>query len=267
MFKYPSVILAHRGAGVFAPENTLAAMKVGFSMGFHAVEFDVMLTRDNVPVLMHDCTAGRTFKHDDCNSLISEAFEYNELASVDAGSWFSISPRTLSSRTFDREPVPSFASVFDYCLEQNIWMNIEIKPCPGHEEATGRVVAEHLQRALAQGRLEATRYPLFSSFAPDSLQAAQLVCPTIPRALLVSGAIPTDWRRRMEDVGAAALHVDHSHLTQALAREIKVTGCGLFCYTVNELERAREILEWGVDALCTDRLDIVSEEALARYFR
>ena len=53
-------VLAHRGAGTLAPENTLAALRVGHERGFRAVEFDAMAPLDDVPVLMHDATLDRT---------------------------------------------------------------------------------------------------------------------------------------------------------------------------------------------------------------
>ena len=59
MWPYPKV-LAHRGGGRLAPENTLAAIRCGYEHGFRAVEFDVMLPADGVPILMHDDTLGRT---------------------------------------------------------------------------------------------------------------------------------------------------------------------------------------------------------------
>ena len=59
MWPYPRV-LAHRGGGTLAPENTIAAIKVGLEHGFRGVEFDAMLAADQVPVLMHDPTLERT---------------------------------------------------------------------------------------------------------------------------------------------------------------------------------------------------------------
>ena len=59
MWPYPKIV-AHRGGGKLAPENTLAAVRCGLSHGFHAVEFDVMLSKDGIPMLMHDPHFGRT---------------------------------------------------------------------------------------------------------------------------------------------------------------------------------------------------------------
>jgi glycerophosphoryl diester phosphodiesterase len=59
-------------------------------------------------------------------------------------------------------------------------------------------------------------------------------------------------------VEAVAIHINHRHLTQQQALEVKAAGFGLFCYTVNDPARARELLGWGVDAFCTDRIDLIA---------
>ena len=57
-----------------------------------------------------------------------------------------------------------------------------------------------------------------------------------------------------------AIHTNHKHLTSGLAREIRLAGFGLFCYTVNNPIRARELLAWGVDGFCTDRIDLIGPD-------
>jgi glycerophosphoryl diester phosphodiesterase len=245
MWPYPKV-LAHRGGGKLAPENTLAAMCYGFDHGFRAVEFDVMLTSDGVPILMHDDVLGRTVPGSGSIADISAA----DLRSRDAGGWFGAQ--------FAGEPVPLFADVARFCKEQGIWMNIEIKPVPGYDDATSdaaaKVIAEVFRDEIAAGKV--TALPLFSSFSYESVQAIHRALPAVPRAWLVD-RIPSDWRAKLEQVEAVALHTNHNNLTPALAAEVKQAGYGLFCYTVNERERATEIRTWGVDAFCTDRIDLI----------
>lgn len=252
MWFYPKVI-AHRGGGVLAPENTLAAMRCGLAHGFHAVEFDVMLSQDGVPVLMHDPQFGRTVRGvgNVCETTAAA------LARMDAGSWFG--PQ------FAGEPVPTFEETARFCKENQIWMNVEIKPVSGFEVETGRVVAELVQRLFAAelaacvpGRNDAS-LPLFSSFSFDALLAAKTAAPRIPRGYLVE-KIPADWQKCVQTLDAIALHTNHQNLTERLAHDIKAQGIGLFCYTVNTPERAREILAWGVDAFCTDRIDMIGAD-------
>lgn len=244
MWPYPKIV-AHRGGGVLAPENTIAAMRCGLTHGFHAVEFDVMLAKDGVPVVMHDPDFGRTVAGEGCVA----DFTAQELASRDAGAWFG--------EEFIGEPVPTFEQVAAFCMHHAIWMDIEIKPVPGFEEQTGWVVAQTTKR-LFESALDRSPavLPLLSSFSFDALQAAKMAAPDIPRGFLVD-EIPPDWHERLLALGAMALMTNHKNLTPLLARSVKDAGFGLFCYTVNEAARATEILSWGVDGFCTDRIDVI----------
>ena len=244
MWTYPK-FLAHRGGGKLAPENTIAALQCGLDHGFHAVEFDVMLARDGVPVVLHDPYLGRTV----AGSGNVPDYDAAELVAMDAGSWFSA--------RFDGEPVPLFTQFVGFCQANAIWMNVEIKPAPDFEAETGRVVAA-LTRAmfgLAIAR-EDPMVPLFSSFSTVALAAAQQTAPDIPRALLLDVLDP-GWEAQARALDVVAIHTNQKNLTPALARQVKDAGFGLFCYTVNDPARAREILGWGVDALCTDRIDLI----------
>jgi len=248
MWPYQKV-LAHRGGGKLAPENTFAALRCGLSHGFRAVEFDVMLARDGVPVVMHDPFLGRTVAGS------GNVFDYDaaELAQMDAGSWFG--------KQFDGEPVPLFADFAAFCKAGGIWMNIEIKPARGFEEQTGKAVAA-ATRALFAVEIAAgdvTAVPLLSSFSEAALAAARQAAPDVARALLFD-AIPRNWEPRARNLGAVAIHANHKHLTAHLARDIRLAGFGLFCYTVNQPLRARELLAWGVDGFCTDRIDLIGPD-------
>lgn len=242
---YPRV-LAHRGGGTLAPENTMAGLVEGMRRGFRAIEYDIMLARDGVPVVMHDPYLGRTVAGS------GNVFDYDalELAAMDAGSWFA--------RTFDGEPVPLFVEFAQFCKAHGVWMNMEIKPAPGYDIETGGTVARiafgMFGDEIAAGRW--SELPLLSSFSELALEAAREVAPEVPRALLMS-ELPPDWERRARAVEAVAIHANHRHLTPELARAVRAAGFGLFCYTVNEPARARELLGWGVEAFCTDRIDLI----------
>jgi glycerophosphoryl diester phosphodiesterase len=151
---YPRWI-AHRGAGKLAPENTLAAFRLGAGHGYRMFECDVKLSADGVPFLMHDATLERT-----TNGIGTGGDQpWDQLARLDAGSWHS--------RTHAGEPLPSFENIARYCLANRYLLNIEIKPTPGVEAKTGEVVANHAARLWAGQDVA----PLLTSFRPESLQA------------------------------------------------------------------------------------------------
>jgi glycerophosphoryl diester phosphodiesterase len=242
---YPRIV-AHRGGGAVAPENTLAGMKEAGRRGFKAVEFDVMLAADGVPVLMHDPQLGRTV----AGRGDIDAIDSKTLAAMDAGGWFDARYRD--------EPIPLFIDAARWLLAQGIWMNIEIKPFPGRERRTGDVAAQ-VTRTLFADVADVSRRPLLSSFSEEALAAAREVAPDVARGLLVT-RIPDDWERRLQTLDAVSLHCRHSDLTQALAARIKAQGYGLLCYTVNDPARARELFGWGVDSICTDRIDVIGAD-------
>ena len=240
---YPRVV-AHRGAGNFAPENTIAAMKKGLEFGYRAVEFDVMLTSDLVPVLMHDPQLGRTVS---ARGGVADTAS-SALLKMDAGSWFSAE--------YTGELVPLYRDVVRFCRDNEIWMNVEIKPAPGHAWATGEVVAE-VTKSMFVDEPNPAHWPLFSSFEADSLKAAHATAPEIARCLLTDKRVPDDWAERLSALRCVAIDCNHLYLEPLTVAAIKKEGYGVCAYTIDTLERARQVFGWGVDALCTDRPDLI----------
>ncbi|MYM37144.1 glycerophosphodiester phosphodiesterase [Duganella sp. FT94W] len=245
MWPYPKIV-AHRGGGTLAPENTLAGLRAGLAYGFRAVEFDVMLSRDGIGMVVHDPAFGRTVAG---RGSVAQT-DASVLSSMDAGGWFGAA--------FRGEPVPFYTQFIDYCQQQRIWMNVEIKPADGADTATGAWVAqvtrERYAAELAAG--DPAGYPLLSSFSYAALAAARDAAPELPRGYLLD-TIPDDWQRQARELGAVTIHTNHKHLNADLAARIKAAGYGLFCYTVNTPERGHELLAWGVDGFCTDRIDLI----------
>ena len=243
-FIYPQKLIAHRGGGTLAPENTLAAIREGHACGYRAVEFDVMLARDNVPVLMHDDTLERTTN----GAGALPDFTARQLAAFDAGSWKDV--------RFKDEPVPSFEAAAQLCIALGMFANVEIKPyAPGGDavaRTTGRLAALVSQRCWSVRPGEV----LLSSFSGVALEAARAAAPDLPRAYLFD-TVPDDWQTRLEQLGCAALHCNGNTLAAAAAAAIKRAGYGLMCWTINEPAAAEKLFSWGVDAVCTDRLDLL----------
>lgn len=233
--------IAHRGGGAAAPENTLAAIRTGAAAGFRMVEFDVMLSRDGVPLLIHDETLERTT---DGDGHVCE-HDYVALQRLDAGSWHG--------RAFAGERLPSLEQALDLLLALDLDANIEIKPARGFEQATGETAARLIAARWPADR----RPPLLSSFDFPALDAARRVAPQLPRGLLFE-EVPEDWRAQMQAHEAVSLHCDHSRLSADCMRDIVAAGVPLLCYTVNDAARAAALIEAGVSGLFTDRLDLLS---------
>lgn len=231
---------AHRGGGKLAPENTLAAMRQGYAHGYRMVEFDVKLSADGVPFLLHDDTLDRTTD----GKGRADALNWAELAKLDAGSWHSA--------LYAAEPLPTLAAVARWAISNGVACNIEIKPNPGRERDTGTVVAL-TARELWRG---APVPPLLSSFAEDSLAAAQAAVPELPRALLFD-AVPEDWMARLARLECVAFDPDWHGLDAATIATGHRGGYKVLTYTVNDPRRVAQLIAWGVDVIITDAIDVV----------
>lgn len=242
---YPALI-AHRGAGKIAPENTLAAMRVGAQNGFRMMEYDVKLSRDAVPVLLHDDDLDRTSNGQGRASRLTLA----ELSALDFGAWHS--------SAYAGEPIPTLSSIAAFTLANQVHSNIEIKPTTGDEAETGRQVALAAQALWAQASLP----PLLSSFSEAALEAAQHAVPTLPRALLIEEEVPADWPERLERLGCMGLNLNDRFVTQALVQEIRQKGYTVAVWTVNDAERVRELLDWGCKGIFTDKVTTIRPDTL-----
>lgn len=232
---------AHRCGGRLAPENTLLGLERAAAAGFVAVEFDVMLSADGTPVLIHDETLERTTNGHGRVAASRDA----DLFRLDAG---------------EGERIPTLVEAAARCLALGLFANIEIKPASGHEVETGRVVALQA-RALwqsLQGWQGWQGYPLLlSSFSMHALQAARAAAPQLPRGLLFE-QIPEDWQAQLHAVGARTLHLHHTAVDATLLRDARAAGVPVLVYTVNAVDQAAALLRAGVAAVFTDCPDVLA---------
>lgn len=235
---YPRWV-AHRGAGKIAPENTLAAFRVGASHGYRMFECDVKLSADGVPFLMHDATLERT-----TNGVGTGGDQpWDQLARLDAGAWHS--------RAYAGEPLPSFENIARHCLANGHLLNIEIKPTPGAEANTGEVVANYANRIWAGQAVP----PLLTSFRPESLQAALRAQPQLPRGLLLD-TLWDGWFDIARRLQCVAVVCNFRLWTPELVGQVHGAGMRCLSYTVNEPQDAERLLQLGTDGIITDRVDL-----------
>ena len=230
-------LFAHRGGGSFAPENTLAAIRLGQALGYRAHEFDVKLSRDGVAMLLHDATLERTTS----GRGRAADLEWEELRKLDAGGWHS--------EEFRGEPVPSFEEAARLLRSKDTMANVEIKPTPGFDRETGAAVARETLRLWAGAAVP----PLFSSFSFEALMAAKAAAPDIPRGWLIAEFTNADWAR-LEQLEAVSLHTDHRRIDPKRISDLHNRGYRVCLYTVNDTGDAQRWLDAGVDGLFTDSL-------------
>ncbi len=227
-------IIAHRGYSGIAPENTLAAFRAAAEAGADGVELDVQLSRDGVPVVIHDERLERTT---DGSGWVGE-HTASELAALDAGRWFGDG--------FGGEGVPTLSSVLALLDATPLIVHLELKtnrlPYPGLVPA--------VLDAVAEAGLEARVH--LSSFNHHTLRTVQQADPARPCAALLYDRLLEPWDYVARH-GFQALHPHHAAVDAALVAGCHGRGLPVRPYTVDDPADAERLLRMGVDALITNQ--------------
>ena len=259
---YPRII-AHRCGGALAPENSLVGLGIAARLGCRGVEFDVMLSADGVPLLIHDETLDRTttgsgrvaelsahqIRQFDANSRHHKAYG-GEAGNSQSNALRLGSASDVQSR--HSTPIPTLEEAMEHIERLGLWANIEIKPATGFETATGITVGRWLARHWnGQG--------VISSFAQDAVLAAmhetQPQRPEFRYAALFE-KLPADWSSVLARTSADGVHLAATHVTSREADELNTLGVQWACYTVNSLHEAERLFALGCKAIFTDRPDL-----------
>jgi glycerophosphoryl diester phosphodiesterase len=243
---YPRWI-AHRGAGKLAPENTLAAFRLGASHGYRMFECDAKLSADGVPFLLHDDTLERTTNALElfgrAASPMGGDHSWSQLARLDAGGWHSA--------VYSGEPLPTLENISRFCMANGHCLNIEIKPTPGLDRRTGEVVARHADRLWNNAQVA----PLLTSFRPEALQGALDTAARLPRGLLLD-TLWTGWLETALSLGCVAVVCKHTLWDVSSVTQAKSAGFRCLSYTVNDEPATRGLTDLGTDGMITDRVDL-----------
>ncbi len=240
------LILGHRGASAVAPENTLAAFSRAIRDGADGIEFDVRLSRDQVPVVIHDATVKRTGSVDRLVRELTAA----ELQKIDVGSWFD-AHRQRPSASFTGEKLPTLAHVFDFFTTNTGLLYIEMK-CDAEE---GPALAAEVVKVSRESRM-ADRV-VVESFDLSAIAAVKRVDAGIRTAALfeprLTRPISTVRRLKMVDsalaVGADEIALHHTLAGSRVIEKAQREGLQVIVWTVDDPEwivRARAL---GVKAL------------------
>lgn len=234
-------IMGHRGTAAWAPENTLASIRKAAELGATWVEFDVMLSGDGRPVLFHDDNLKRLTGLD---AWVAET-PYGKLKTLDVGARFA--------SEFAGETIPSLEAALDLVWALGLNANIEIKSTPGRDVETAEAALKVVAGAWSQDRPP----PLISSFSRMSLAAARALQPDWPRGL-IARRVPKDWSTVLAALGCASLHLGSRRLDRRSVARIKRAGYLVAVFTVNQKQRARQLMQWDVDCLITDAPDRIA---------
>ncbi|VWX57960.1 glycerophosphodiester phosphodiesterase, cytosolic [Burkholderiales bacterium 8X] len=231
--------VAHRGAGKLAPENTLAAFRLGAEHGYRMFECDAKLSSDGIAILLHDATLERTSN----GRGTAGDRPWSELSRLDAGGWHS--------RRFAGEPLSSLEALLRFCVANRFALNIEIKPTPGVERRTGEAVA-----GLAASCWTGTPapLPLMTSFSPEALQGAKEAQPELPRGLLLD-TLWNGWLEAASGLGCRVIVCNYALWNRAVVDQVHAAGMRALSYTVNDESVAQQLIELGTDGIITDRVD------------
>jgi glycerophosphoryl diester phosphodiesterase len=223
----PHGIIAHRGASAEAPENTLAAFQLAHDIGAAWVEFDVMLSKDGVPVVIHDLDLERTTNG---HGRVAD-YTLEELQRLDAGKG---------------EKIPTLAQTLELLQTLGLGANLEIKPNLNQEVETAEAVLVEVNKRWKQS----PDLLLLSSFALDSLRRVQQLDPHWSRGLLLE-SWSEPWQSLAEIYAVDTVNgpgdVQHSQV-----KAVKQAGYDVLVYTIDDPTRAKECWEWGVTAVFTN---------------
>ena len=234
MLDLPRVI-GHRGAAGIAPENTLAGFRAAREAGVCWVEFDVRLSADQVPVVIHDPTLERIAGL----SAPVARLTADRLAAIDAGAWFAPG--------FAGERIPTLAAALVECAALGLGANVELKWCGMRSGALARRAADVVRAARGMPLL-------VSSFRPSLLAGFRRRAPDVPRGLLLERLRP-GWRAAARRLDCVTVNLGARFADPRSIDAVKSAGFGLAVYTVNDPARAARLLGAGVDAVITDRPD------------
>lgn len=227
------LVFGHRGASAYAPQNTLPAFQLAVEQGADGVEFDVHLSADGHPVVIHDFTVDHTT--DGTGSVDSMTLE--QLKALDAGVKFDAK--------FAGTRVPTLDEVFEVVGKMRV-INVEVK---GATDNIEHVVYTSIQRHNLQGKV------IISSFNPLVLHRMRKAAPEIVIGFLYSPDY--DFSQMMVDLPHEARHPMHPMIDKVYMQQAKLRGYRVNTWTVNDPERALQLAELGVDGIISDKPDVI----------
>ncbi len=228
------IILGHRGAKRYAPENTLAAFLLALEQGADGVELDAKLSADGVVVVIHDPTVERTTNG---TGRVAD-LPLTALRELDAGGWFS--------DQFRGEKIPTLEEVFE-ALGKRALINVELTNYTTPQDRLVEKVCELVRRHGMQKNV------LFSSFYPWNLTQAARLLPEVPRGLLTLQGWKGLWGRSFGFMFGdyQALHPYYTDVTPQQVQRVHRLKRTINVWSVEQEQDLRRLIAWGVDGIIT----------------
>ncbi len=236
------LIVAHRGASAFAPENTMAAFKKAVELRADAIEFDVKLTKDGEMVIFHDQTLNRTTNGR--GKIIN--CTYDELISLDAGSHFS--------DEFKGEKIPLLKNVLEEVVD-HLLVNIEITNYKSLDDGLAFKITKLIKEMRIEDRV------FFSSFAPKNLKIVSQQLPEVPAALLAFPGIlgVVSRSKYFLNLSPRLIHPYFQDVNLRYVTKQHQLGRNVNVWTVNDRKSMKKLIDFGVDGLITDNPTLAQE--------
>jgi glycerophosphoryl diester phosphodiesterase len=245
------VNVSHRGASGYAPEHTLVSYQMGEKMHGDYIEVDLQMTKDGQLIAMHDETVDRTTNG---TGLVKD-YTLNQIKQLDAGSWFNEKYPQYANPEYVGLKVPTLEEVFKK-FGKNANYYIETKSpevYPGMEKELLRLVNEY---NINKNTL------LVQSFSTLSLQTMNELDPSIKLVQLISyktNAVITDAEIAAIKEYAMGVGPNHTYLNQEYIQKVVNSGLEIHPYTVNDKERMKQLIDWGVTGMFTNFPDRLHE--------
>lgn len=247
-------VIAHRGASVAAPENTLAAFGQAMALGVDGLELDVQPTRDGAVVVLHDETLERTTSGE--GYVFEQALD--DLRTLEAGSWFNRAHPERARAEYLSQPIPTLAEVLALVAPHAVRLYVEIKV----SERTPSGFEERVLEAVREHDIENRTVVL--SFDPNTLRRVRQLAPAVATGVLFR-ELPADPIFLARTIGSTGIAPRVDRVTRELVEAAHRAGLVVATWTADTPELLRRLIAMGVDGIVTNvpevLLRVLTEEA------
>ncbi len=240
------LIIGHRGASAWAPENTLAAFSKAIDVGADGIELDVRLARDGVPVVFHDATLARTSGRDAAVSSLTS----KELGRIDVGSWFDAPDN--GTAMFSGERIPTLARTLEFIGDFDGLIFIELKCGEGATDALTAAVCRVLKDSQLLSQV------IVKSFRLAVIPLAKIQLPQVRTAALFAPKIMAMLRKEKHlvniaaEFGADELSIHYSLATQKLMEKAAKFGLPVNIWTADNPRWIKRGIRLGLRSIITN---------------